>query len=209
MMNINDLLIGIKKSEQNALELIDDAELMFYNGRYPRAFALYQLANEEIGKCSLMQYYILQNNKDNLANFLKEFRSHKIKTSYSNGIEMIIYNYLNESNKKLLLETIIYNSKNIEKINNLKNYSLYTSFIESKFMIPSEILKKEDVEVHLNYVVLRFNIIKVINKLFIENYNVLINEFSKLNVEENVLEFLDKEKGIIDTLSYEEIFRKH
>ena len=50
---------------------------------------------------------------------------------------------------------------------------------------------------------------RTLMKLFIENYNVLINEFNKLNVEENVLEFLDKEKGIIDTLSYEKIFRKH
>lgn len=207
MIKRDELLLGIKKSEKNAFELMCDAELLFDNNRYSRAFTLYQLANEELGKCSLIQNYILQNDNDNLNFFLKEFRDHKTKTSYSNGIEIMIYNFINKSNKKKLLEMTIYNSLRISKINDLKNYSLYTSFVKGEFKTPSEMISKEDVELHKFHAELRFNILKVINDVFIENSNALIAEYAKFNIEESVVKFFDEEKEIINLLNIEKILK--
>jgi AbiV family abortive infection protein len=50
---LSNALLAIAR---NAIALLDDAEFLFQNGRYPRATALAVLAGEEAGKFWLMKW---------------------------------------------------------------------------------------------------------------------------------------------------------
>jgi len=53
------LLNGLKLSYENASQLIEEADGLFIFERYSRAYALYQLAIEEVGKALIIFQAIL------------------------------------------------------------------------------------------------------------------------------------------------------
>jgi AbiV family abortive infection protein len=66
-MDRTEYLNGINKSLDNASELYDDAEILFKLKRYPRAYTLYQLSIEEIGKVSIIYNFLLFRNIQNIS----------------------------------------------------------------------------------------------------------------------------------------------
>lgn len=182
-LNNEDLIIGIIKSEQNAIELIEEANILLDNNRIPRAFTLFQLAIEELGKCAMISSYILENDNSKIEKLLKDLKKHKIKTNYSIGYDMMVYELLSEKHKKTLIESTIFNTNNIPIVDDFKNYSLYTSIVNNEFKKPSEIINRENVQDHKFYAEVRLNIAKAFNKIIIENFPKLIAANKEIDSE--------------------------
>ena len=191
------LITGIKKSEENASELIEDANILLENNRFARSFTLFQLAIEEIGKCALITSYIIENDNSKLGKLLKELSKHKIKTDYSISYDMMLYKYLNDKDKKTLLEAFYHSSTNLELVDNFKNYSLYTSIIQTEFKKPSEIITKAQVETHKFWAETRLKTAKFYNKVFIDNFPEIIQARKEIDFDDFVKKFIDEEKEII------------
>ena len=66
----------------NAIDLLEDAELLLKNKRYPRALSLAVLAIEEIGKINLIRTYNLKSGF-NIKKFIQYFRNHKVKGGHA------------------------------------------------------------------------------------------------------------------------------
>lgn len=141
------LLIQIcEKSLENSKDLISDADLLKASKRISRAYTLYQLATEEAGKAIFCFLIIFKGEYDDpkvLSEFKKVFYSHIEKASKSKSLNMIIAQVLYKGNFEGALNFLkesIQESTQFKEIDNLKNYSLYTSLINSQVKNPSEII---------------------------------------------------------------------
>ena len=79
---ITVLCSGILKIRRNAASLIEEAELLFANGRSSRAYVLAYTACEELGKIAIvvgMVTRVAGNTHVNWKSFSKRFRSHNSK----------------------------------------------------------------------------------------------------------------------------------
>lgn len=135
-----------QKSLENARELIGEADLLKENQKIARSYTLYQLATEEVGKAIYCYLIIFQKQYDDPAiklEFDKVFRSHKIKTDKSSSLNIMIAQVLYKGNFEgamKFLEETIEEGKQLNHINDFKNYSLYTSIVDSNVKNPSEII---------------------------------------------------------------------
>ena len=141
------LLIEIcKKSLENAKDLITDADLLKENNRIPRAYTLYQLATEEVGKAIYCYLIIVEEKYDDpkvKSEFEKVFISHRKKTEKSSSLNIMIAEVLHKGNFEgalNFLQESIEERNQLEEINNLKNNSLYTTIINTKVKNPSEVI---------------------------------------------------------------------
>lgn len=143
-----ELIDGINKSLINSNQLIEEAKLLQLHKKYPRAYTLYQLSIEEVGKALLLIEFLLFDfgNKEKELELLKNYRDHKIKTHRSTGADYLLAYMAKGDLRKKILDNLESQSKNIHKINDLKNYSLYTSFIDNKFVLPSQGISLSHVE---------------------------------------------------------------
>jgi AbiV family abortive infection protein len=150
-MNFNekDLLIAVSKSISNSEDLISDADLLLDNNRLARAHALYLLAIEEAGKA--MDVYVsllLGTFKDSVGQkTLKEnFKSHLKKAGRARSISILWAIQLFKNNKSKgeeILQSVFQEMGAAEEINDYKNYSLYTSFIDDTYKTPCEIITEK------------------------------------------------------------------
>jgi AbiV family abortive infection protein len=145
----------------NAFDLFNDAYLLFQFGRLPRAYTLFQLSSEEVGKVVLLlevfgHVQIYENipeirEKKDMDKLFKQMQ--KIFSNHQEKMKYIITFELN--NWKQWFRIINSNIKDgasyqevelqkdlkmIEELNELKNNSLYTSVIQDKFIHPSKII---------------------------------------------------------------------
>lgn len=139
-----ELVNGINISIENVQSLIEDAELLYQNRKSPRAFTLSQLANEEVGKISMLFSLYLkfisgEKNEIDFKLVEKEFRDHKKKT-----FKATIADFMN-SNKRRDRESNDFTKEIIEEMkrskeyyNNLKNNSLYVNYSGSEFTNPKD-----------------------------------------------------------------------
>ncbi|MCK9403899.1 MAG: AbiV family abortive infection protein [Chitinophagaceae bacterium] len=141
----NNLKEAIEKCLLNAQGLIDDATLLKENKRKERAYTLFQLAIEEIGKVfRIYAFFIFEDITDKKAvkKFLSDFRNHKEKTRRSIAIDYYVLLVTKDivEDKLQFLEASAHEMENIDALNDLKNYSLYTSIHSNTFKTPNEII---------------------------------------------------------------------
>ncbi len=146
MKNLHDKILreGIELIFENAKELLLDAELLFENGRYARAYALCQFCIEEMGKSRLIFEQIIfagdtqmeLNDKE----FWKKFRNHRTKTEKSTMIDFSIEHNLSKSksDRETFIKNIVKEVDLTKTYDELKNESLYTNLHKGKFCKPSE-----------------------------------------------------------------------
>ena len=159
-LNKGILIDCITKCLQNARELFDEAELLKDNNKYPRAYTLYHLCNEEIGKVFIIFQFLIQNNysEEKVKKFYSEFTTHKSKIKTSRNILTIMILLIQKKISEEEIKSLTYTKEAIENLNNYKNLSLY-SFIQNKSVFkPSDIIGLEEVnlirpncELCLNY----------------------------------------------------------
>lgn len=144
LVNKEEYFDGILKSLANATDLFGDAEILFKKKRYPRAYALFQYAIEEVGKASIIFNFILfedVNDQKKQKKFQKEFRNHEIKTQNAIGLDiMLAFAVPDKKNKSALVYQVAEHEKNLKKINDLKNSSFYTDLKDDNFILPKEII---------------------------------------------------------------------
>jgi AbiV family abortive infection protein len=155
-MNFNEseLLIAVSKSISNSEDLISDADLLLDNNRLARAYTLYQLALEEAGKAiDIYSSLLFGTFKDNEGQKILKgnFKSHIKKAERARTIGIYwalqLFKSNNRSKGEEMLLSIFKEMKAAKEINDYKNYSLYTSFIDNTYKSPSEIITDKIVSV--------------------------------------------------------------
>lgn len=142
-LKIEQLQEAYDKIYYNAQELIKDSKLLFDNNRIPRAFTLSHLAIEELAKLPMVYHTatcVFYKQPVDWKTFRKRFQSHEEKLkSATLLINMVMQR---DIDKKVLDELLQF----VKVANDLKNHSLYTSFVENKFLQPSESVSKQSAE---------------------------------------------------------------
>jgi AbiV family abortive infection protein len=199
-----DLFEAIHKSLANARDLIEEAEILAQNKKIARAYTLFQLSIEEVGKASLTFNFVLKGNIENateIKEFDRSFCSHTSKTKLSQGIDFM-FALMSEKTPttKKLLENFIEQMDKVDISNDNKNYSLYTSLIDNKFYKPSEIITEEQLSNIAFYAKLRLSIATPFFTLGIENFDVLYENRNILDEEETLNEAAKKMREILEKI---------
>jgi len=208
-----ELLIAVSKSISNSEDLIFDADLLLDNNRLARAYTLYQLAIEEAGKAmDIYSSLLFGTYKDSKGQkILREnFKDHIKKAGRSRIISILLALQLFKNNNKIkgeeILNSVLLEMGAAKEINDYKNYSLYTSFIDNTYKTPGEIITRKMVSVLKSLAMDRVLLVKQFFMIPSKQYekmkkqaeeNPITNEDSDEEVmkylEENVSrEFLEK-----------------
>lgn len=196
-MNDTELENGLKLTLKNAQQLIEEADGLVVFERYSRAFTLYQLGTEEIGKCiilfkAIIDYY---NEFTIDLDYLREngFFDHKEKTKESLKVELLV---IESFEKHIGSETgfkqkIIEDFNNTSQINDNKNNSLYVSINDDIFKSPDDLITKEMV-----------NELWLLSKIRLEGIKPFIRTLTEMKeiakVAKELLDLKDKKDEKID-----------
>lgn len=185
------LLEGAKLAYENAKDLIDEANLLFDTYYSPRAYGLFQLSIEEVGKASMLLEACIFNTcttQKESNKLIKEIRDHKTKTKHSQKFDLFFASLIKEVKiKKVLINNMYKQGLEIEKIDNLKNYSLYVSFLKNKFKKPKNIISYKSIENLKFYAELRYAVASQLHEICLGG----IDKFKELakngEIEEQLL----------------------
>lgn len=200
----SELITGVKKCIANAESLVRDANILKGHKSNERAYTLFQLAIEEIGKASLVFHYATSSDNEKLSqlnNFKKEFLNHKAKTTKAIHLDYAFLSSIKgKAEKQEFFLSILQEYENLDSFNDLKNYSLYTSFIENKFVMPNEIITEHLLKGIEERAIARLQMMKSLLEFDLENFDRIkkaSSEFDKRQVEawanEFMSDFLNKE----------------
>ena len=127
----------------NARELVEEAELLLANRRFARAYALSQLACEEMAKIPMLiraATDTLMGLEFDWPKLWKRLRSHHAKISGILFIDWLVDpNVDGDADLKRLKEDLA----NVANYNKLKNWSLYVDFSDDEFWKPSELVSED------------------------------------------------------------------
>jgi AbiV family abortive infection protein len=160
-MDLSDeqLIIAIQKSMVNAGELLADANLLHENDRLPRAYTLYQLAMEETGKALRIYGSIILGKLDTeqgRKEFKRDFTDHIEKAQSARAMMLIVIDSIRRTSPELamkLYDWTFAEYTDSKTLNDYKNYSLYTSWVDGAYKTPSEVITKD----RINYIELMAN----------------------------------------------------
>jgi AbiV family abortive infection protein len=143
-------IVAIKKSLQNAEELISEAKILKEHNCIPRAYTLNQLGIEEIGKASMIHNFLLFEdfkNPKSQKEFLKKIINHTEKTDSSIQMDLVFAIVIkNKEIQQSLIKSITNQRQILKELNHNKNNALYVSFIDSNVYLPSEIINEKMLE---------------------------------------------------------------
>lgn len=149
-MTEDEIIDGITKTLDNANSLYEEAEILENNKRLERAYLLFQISIEEIGKaCALFDILLTEEHKNlsALAKFLKAYKDHKFKTKRAISIDTITARLIDDREERLkFIKSIGIQYDNISKINDMKNYSLYVSYFREGFQLPNLFITPDKVD---------------------------------------------------------------
>lgn len=153
-MDLSDeqLVVAIQKSMANAGELLADAKLLRDNGRLPRAYTLYQLAMEETGKALRIYSSLILGKLDTekgRKEFISDFKDHIEKAQSARGMMLIVIDSIRRTSPELamkLYDWTLAEFNGSKTLNDYKNYSLYTSWVDGAYQLPSEVITKGRVD---------------------------------------------------------------
>ena len=137
---------------ENAKELLEESRLLFENNRYARAYALAQIAHEELAKLPIIYHEATRSyfkEPHDWKKFHKRLRNHESKNKQNYVFYQTMLNIKGNKSLKLEYEEI---NNNISFINHLKNISLYSDIKNNKFTKPSIEIKKNLAKAHLELV---------------------------------------------------------
>jgi len=151
-MNETQIIDGIPKIIRNAESLYSDAELLRNNGRKERAYTLYQLSIEEIGKAFMFVGALMFDDltDKNIQRELKRnFKDHKQKSNISIGLNSFLWEFMKSKEPDKYEEILIKSFEehsNVNEINEKKNLSLYVSYEGNKFISPEKKITQKDLD---------------------------------------------------------------
>jgi len=209
-MKLSDktLIKGAELSLENAEELIKEANLLLKNKYYARAYTLFHLSIEEVGKSSILMEACIFGTCSTLSqsnNLLKEIRDHKLKTKRSLRIDYMLASLVKQNSlKKILMNNMYSQGLAINKINDLKNYSLYVSYLNNTFKKPKDIITKTSVNNLKFYAERRFIFLKHFNSMLVNCIDVLKDLAKKPNYKEEIMaKVLSEDDSLINLIDFE------
>lgn len=142
-LSLEEIELGRAKALANARALIQDAEILFKAGRYPRSLALSHLACEELGKVIMLASIGLQSRlgQTNWNKFWRRFRSHNEKNKNILGMDYL-WSPIRSDNSDIdeYLKDI---TKRFSEFEDLKLTALYTDYRQGTFYSPDEVIKHD------------------------------------------------------------------
>lgn len=142
-VNVPELFTSAVNATVNARDLVRDAHLLLENQRHPRAFALAELAREELTKPMTYLGAALQlalGQEVDWARLDEHLHLHLVK------IEMAsLFDYLHTPHENLDqdVDDLVKEMLASGRTNDLKNYSLYASQVDGRPMKPPELINAE------------------------------------------------------------------
>ena len=131
---------GMNCANANAKRLLEDAELLFQNGRYPSAVGLAILAIEEAGKEAMLRCLSVARNAEELKSSWKDFRTHTSKNWLAALPRLISSGALNLEDFASLFKDPKYS----QSIENLKQISIYSDCIDdARWSSPGEVVDEK------------------------------------------------------------------
>lgn len=127
---------------ENGLDLLTDANILFENKRYIRAYTLAHLAIEEFSKLPMIHTYmigIIHNIEFDIPKFLKRMRNHKEKIQMSYFLGDLIDLRKEEVGFENFDELNAY----IKETNNLKNNSIYVGIERGCINRPKDFVDRQ------------------------------------------------------------------
>lgn len=151
-----NLVVGIEKSLKNSKELIEEGDILFNENRICRAYCLYQLAVEEVGKSNLLFTLLMNRKLGNNINynvFNRDFAHHQTKSKRAIIFEklalLMMYSSQKEQSsqqrKASFIEALkrLQHDNDVAVLNKNKNNSLYVGIKDNRFFEPSDVISKQ------------------------------------------------------------------
>ncbi len=166
MITGSELVNGYNLSMENAKALIDEAELLAKNNRLSRAYTLYQIAIEEIGKCVILYQAILDLYMGHAIDITylknKGFFSHEEKSRRSITAELYAIHLVERNGLELdsIKKGLVNDYTRVKRITSTKNSSLYVEIIDEVFSSPKSAVTNEMIEDITNTANIRYESIQ-------------------------------------------------
>jgi AbiV family abortive infection protein len=135
-------------AHENAMSLLQDAILLYDNGRYERAAALAILAIEEAGKLAILRMIMLEDDPKILKKGWHDYRRHTSKNT-----NWIVPEFIQNGARHIeeMRQTVDHESSHRQTLDNLKQLAFYSDvFSDCKWSIPKNVIDKELCETILN-----------------------------------------------------------
>jgi len=190
-MTETQILLGVPKIIENAESLYSDALFLYENSRGERAYALFQLSIEEIGKALMMVGSLLFDNIENIEvknRIINSFKNHRKKSNISIGLDSFLWEFIKTENPEKYEMMVLGSFKehaNVAITNEKKNQSLYVSFNGNKFSSPSESISIEEVKEIKAKAGLRVLLEKKLLTAIVNNLDSLKKEIIELEYDSN------------------------
>lgn len=197
-LSTDEIAKGIELSLENAAELISDADLLLKERKFPRAYTLYQLAIEEIGKSRILFSLIMKlklgeevNYKELNSDFL--FHQEKTKSSITFELTAILLmgsNTPKEDKEKRdalneMIDDLAKERKNVGQLNDNKNNSLYVNVIDEKFISPKELITEKIAIAIKEKATIRFHASKPLLIGMLSNIDSICDDMKTHSIEES------------------------
>ncbi|WP_052427626.1 AbiV family abortive infection protein [Neobacillus niacini] len=127
---------------QNGKDLLEESKILFFHGKYQRAYTLAHFSTEETSKLPMLNTYmigIMNNHKYDTNHLLKRLRNHTAK------IEM--YQMILDWDDDFSIEEL---KSLVTELNDKKNNSIYVSIFDTGYRTPKEEIGKKDAEDMIN-----------------------------------------------------------
>jgi len=186
---------------ENAESLFADAKLLDRNERKARAYTLYQLSIEEVGKAVQAVLYLVNkwyDSQEKIDEFFGNsfFRNHKAKTLKSRGLDILVAEVVAMGKREIALKILnesIEGSEKINELNDMKNHSLYTSVVDGVVKSPSELIVNDDLNKIRLVSTARLNAGIAFVGIYLNNIEEATSYFEKNPIEEITPEEMAKD----------------
>lgn len=185
------IISGINMVLDNAKELIKDGDILLKEKRFPRAYTLYQFAIEEIGKSRLLYALLIAiktGEKIDYKDYNREFTNHirKSKGAIVFEIAALMLLFKNEKNEekrtniKDAYNELLDEERNVEELNNNKNFSLYVSTIDNSFVTPEILISEEMAHKLRQNALIRLRTSTPFHEMILKNLEILTEKIKEI-----------------------------
>jgi AbiV family abortive infection protein len=132
---------GMNVAQKNAQRLLDDARLLFDNGRYPSAAAWAILSIEESGKRPILRELALAHNEKELREAWRSYRSHTKKSALWPVLEMFSKGARRADDFGGLFDP---NAEHPYILDQLKQVGIYTDCLgKAHWSVPEQVIERD------------------------------------------------------------------
>jgi AbiV family abortive infection protein len=201
LLSNQELMVGAGKAVTNARDLATDGLLLMQNKRYARAYTMFQLANEELGKVLLLHGLMIERHQLSVVDYRRmdnKFRKHQPKTVNTLMFNLFYYLVQNENGIDVSKEALhtFESARNVDSVNDSKNASLYVDIKDGVFVSPTEVITQAMRDDILKRTVLSVETVEVfvsvMQNIDYKQLGEMMRDIDEVEQESLVIESLEK-----------------